>query len=133
MRSNRRKNRRVSVTIEGVVALAEWADSGDDADLVILTDDEEEYYIDATDSVVRPARFINARVEATGKLFERDGLTQLAIRRIRVLDPYDSEADQEGFTGEHFGEASEDFDYWSDEGIVDRYARYARGSGGMAD
>ena len=44
MKSYRKRNRRVSVTVEGVVALAEWSDSGEDSDVVILTDDEGEKF-----------------------------------------------------------------------------------------
>lgn len=131
MRSSRRKSRKMSITVEGVVALVEWSDAGDDSSVVILTDDDEEYYVDARDTAIRPAKFINARVEASGRLYERDGQIMLAVRRIRVLDDY-GDASEEDFENDSF-EGSEDYDFWADDGIVDQYARFVRGPEDFAD
>ena len=126
MRSYRRKNQKVSMTIEGVVALAEWSDNGESEDVVILTDDEEEFYVDMKDSAVKPAKYLNSRVEATGKIYERDGQTMLAVRRIRVLD--EPGKVETGMEGENHFEDAPDYDFWTDDGIVDQYTRFVRGS-----
>jgi hypothetical protein len=132
MRGNQKRNLNKTMTIRGVAALAEWSDSRQDADVVILTDSDEEYYIDATDAPIRPAKYINARVEASGKVFERDDQLVLAVNRMRVIesiqdfDPYsDDELDEDAFDDEA------EISAWNEDDDFVSYARLIKGYGGV--
>jgi hypothetical protein len=127
MRGYRRRNRRVNVTIEGVVALAEFSYLEDDANVVILTDDDEEFYVDASDITIRLDRYVNSRVEVTGRVYERGGQSVLVVKRIRVVNEFDDLEDVDAKWRDDF-EDTHEYDYWSDDGIADLYARFVKGS-----
>ena len=134
MRRNRRRHRRYNTTIRGVVALAEWSDSKDDAEVVLLTDDDEEYYIDASDSTIRPSKYINSRVEASGKVYEMDERKVLLVRRIRVVESF------QGFEDQMYDDAEEDdfaddrtYDFFLDDAVIDDYARFLKGQRDFGD
>jgi hypothetical protein len=129
MRSNRRRKRKVTTTVRGVVALADWSNSHEDAEVVLLTDDDEEYYIDASDSAIRLGKYINSRVEASGKVYERDERRVLIVRRIRVVESF------QDFDGDVYGDDDEDdegyfddggYGYFSEDTVIDEYSRYIR-------
>ena len=134
MRGTKKKNQRRNTTIRGVVALSEWSDSRDDAEVVILTDSEEEFCIDASETSIRPSKFINSRVEATGKIYEYEDQLVLAVKRIRVIDSI-HDFDDYGDTDEDIDTYDDGFDdsvgmsSWADDDDVSSYARLIRGNG----
>ena len=134
MRGHRKKNRRVTRTVRGVVALAEWSDSRDNADVVILTDDDEEYYVDASSTPIRPSKFVNSRVEATGRVYEMDDQTVLELKRMR---PIESFQDFDDLNDNRFDDDEDNDDIgmgtWVEEADIESYARYIRSSGGLSD
>ena len=133
MRNKNRRDPERKTTVRGVVALAEWSDSRQNADVVILTDTDEEYYLDARDTDIRPATFVNARVEATGKLHEREDQYILEVSRIQVIDSDedfsdipDVDLDSDAFDDEDFG-----VEPWGDNDDYADYARLIRGHSGF--
>lgn len=130
MRSKRRKNQQAIVTVEGVVAFAEWSEDGSDTQLVILTDDDEEYFIETRDSSIKPSRFEGARVQATGRLFERDDWNILEIKRVRIVKFKDFDEDDEArfdYQGTYDDDVGENS--WSDYEDLSDYARFIKGFG----
>lgn len=125
---SRQKNQKTIVTIRGVVALAEWSDSDDDTDVVILTEEDEEYYIDTRESEIKPMQYVNAWVEATGRVYDRDDYSVIAVKRIRIIDAMH---DVDGLMAESGIQGGFDDDVrgnlWTDDDDVDSYARLIRG------
>jgi len=132
MRGYQKKSNNASVTVEGVVAVADASTSEEESEVVILTDDEEEIYIDATESAINPSRYINDRVEAKGTVCNRNGQTVMAVKRIRVLNDLEVSDMLDFGQRDHFND-EEDYDSWSDDGVLDHYTRYARRSRGFSD
>lgn len=132
MRGYRNKANKSSVIVEGVVAVADCSSSEDEAEVVILTDDEEEFYIDIKQSSINPSRYVNDRVEVTGTVYDQNGQTVMAVKRIRVLNDLE-ETEMVDFEERGHYDDDEDYDSWSDDGIIDHYTRYARRSRGFSD
>ena len=133
MRGSKKKNRRLPQTVRGVVALAEWSDSNDNAEVVILTEDDEEFLIDASHTPIRPARFVNSMVEATGRVYEMDDQLVLELRRMRTIESYRDFDDM-------MAEPEDGYGFDDDEGLggwmeddFDSYARYIRNDGDLSD
>jgi hypothetical protein len=124
-RNGKRKNRKSTVTVEGVVALAEDSDWGDDDELVILTDDDEEYYIDSRSSAIRADKYSDQRVEATGRLYEWEGRTMLALSRIRIVDDY-GEGLIFGAQGLETFDDEGNLEVWNDDMFIDQFSRYRK-------
>lgn len=133
MRGSKKKNKRLARTVRGVVALAEWSDSDDSTDVVILTEDDEEFLIDASHTAIRPARFVNSMVDATGRVYEMDDQWVLELRSIRAVESFRDFDETAGESEEEFGfEDDEAFGGWLDEDF-DSYARYIRHDGDLSD
>jgi hypothetical protein len=124
-RNGRRRNRKSTVTVEGVVALADHSDWGDDGELVILTDDDEEYHIDSRSSDIRADKYSDQRVEATGRLYEWEGRTMLALSRIRIVDDY-GEGLIFGAQGLETFDDERGLEDWNDDTVIDEYSLYRR-------
>lgn len=129
MRGYKRRNRPMSMTIRGVVALADWTDMGDDANVVVLTDDDEEFFIDARETSIHPSDFVNARVEATGRVFEQEDRVVLAVRRMRIVESYKDfrETTYEDEEETSFVDDESAFDYLDESNDIEAYSDYLGG------
>jgi hypothetical protein len=125
---SRQKNQKPIVTIRGVVALAEWSDSDDDADVVVLTEEDEEYYIDTRESQIKPMQYVNSWVEVTGRVYDRDDYSVIEVKRIRIIDAMHN---ADGLMAESSIQGDFDDDVrgslWADDDDVNSYARLIRG------
>ncbi len=133
MRGNKKKKNRLTLTVRGVVAFAEWSDSSDSAEVVILTEDDEEYLLDASHTPIRPAKFVNLRVEAAGRVYELDDQLVLELRKIRAVESFQDFDDMMVAPEEDFGFNDDmEFGNWMDEDF-EPYSRYGRSDGDLSD
>jgi hypothetical protein len=125
---SRQKNQKPIVTIRGMVTLAEWSDSDYDADVVILTEEDEEYYIDTRESQIKSIQYVNSWVEVTGRVYDRDDYSVIEVKRIRIIDAMHN---ADGLMAESGIQGGFDDDVrgslWTDDEDVNSYARLIRG------
>ena len=88
-----------TVTLQGVMELIDYGDDLVPFDAVLLTDDEEEFYVGFPNMDSRLREYANKYVEITGSFFKKDEHKAIAAKRIIVIedDADDSLAGSDNF------------------------------------
>lgn len=124
-----RTNKPSTVTIQGVIALIDPEDSDSPHDAVLITEDDEELYVEIPNKRTRLTQYVNLEVEITGVIFEREDRFVISAKRINVIDVFDEYSDLELGDHEIYGDFGDDF-YDVSQDLQD-FMRYSRRSGGV--
>lgn len=89
------KQKPKTVTVQGVMELIDYGDDLIPFDAVLLTDDDEEFYVEFPNKGSKLNEYANQYVEITGNIFKQDEHTAIAAKRIIIVDQ-DAENDSMG-------------------------------------
>ena len=118
-----------TISVQGVIELIDYGDSSVPFDAVLITDDEEEFYVEFPNKKTRASEYLNRYVEIKGSLFRRDEHLIIAAKRIIVIDESENDDLQGAARFDDNDDYYEsDYDDLSDLQSYIKYSGRSRGS-----
>ncbi len=103
-------------TIRGTVTAAKWDDEDNVTGVMIVTEDDDEYYVDLKGTGKELLDLVDADVEITGAISKKGGTQQIAVKEykeIELSDREDDEDEDEDYDEDY--DEDEDEDYSDDD------------------
>ena len=112
-----------SVTVQGLVELADYREDDTPFDAMIVTDEDEEFYLDIPSD--RVEQYIDSHVRVSGVLYQQQGNMAILVKRIDFTEARGTYAD---FDSTHYDIG---YDDWYDDGDeIQDFMRFSRRGGG---
>jgi len=108
------------VTVRGVVELIDYHDDHNPFDAVVITDSDENFYLDIPRTGTRLRDCIDQYVQVTGVIFKRDDIVGIAAKRIMILDPLEEDGEDE--LSNHIDLYEDFYDYNDDIQEITRFS-----------
>ena len=98
-------------TIRGTVTAAKWDDEDNVTGVMIVTDDDDEYYVDLKGAGKDLLDLLDADVEITGAISKKGGSQQIVVKDYKEIEIADSdEDDDDDEDDEDYDEDEDDYD-----------------------
>ena len=91
MRLKKKQNKPSSVTVQGIVELSDYRGDDNPFEAVIVTDDDDEFYLDIPSDKVE--QYIDYYVRVSGVLYQQQGNMAILVKRIDFIESHGAYAD----------------------------------------
>jgi hypothetical protein len=108
-------------TIRGTVTAAKWDDEDAVTGVMIVTDDDEEYFVALKDTGKELLDLVDAEVELTGTISKKGGIQQIVVKDYKEVEFADSDDGEDSDDDEDEDEDgdSDDCDDGDDDEVED--------------